>query len=219
MTPTVEYVESKIGEFNDLVFGSCLPPITVRLSHARSFLGRVQYRRQLSLFGRRPAGTDFVMRISTEFDLPENEQEDVILHEMIHCYIAFKGLKDTSTHGKLFRECMSRINSEFGRNITVSHRMAPGTANPRMQEVRQHCICVSRLKDGKWGITVCTEAKVPEIDRRLPRCYAIEQKQWYRSQDTFFNRYPRSRTPKIYRISREDLDLHLADAQEFRPKI
>ena len=214
MTPTVEYVESKIREFNDLVFGSCLPPVTVRLSHARSYLGRVQYRRQLSLFGRRPASTDFVMLISTEFDLPENEQEDVILHEMIHCYIAFKGMKDTSTHGKLFREWMCRINSEFGRNITVSHRMAPGTVSSRMLEVRQHCICVSLLKDGSCGVTVCTEAKMPEIDRWLPRSYAIDRKRWYRSQDIFFNRYPRSRTPKIYRISREDLDLHLADAQE-----
>lgn len=214
MMPTVEYVESKIREFNDLVFGSCLPPVTVRLSHARSYLGRVQYRRQLSLFGRRPACTDFVMYISTEFDLPENEQEDVILHEMIHCYIAFKGMKDTSTHGQVFREWMCRINNEFGRNITVSHRMAPGTVSARMLEVRQHCICVSLLKDGKWGVTVCTEAKMPEIDRWLPRSYAIERKRWYRSQDIFFNRYPRSRTPKIYRISREDLDLHLADAQE-----
>lgn len=125
MIPTVEYVESKIGEFNDLIFDSCLPPIPVKLSRARTYLGRVQYRRKRNVFGKITGATDFLMRISTTFDLPEKVQEDVIIHEMIHCYIAWKGLKDTSSHGKIFREMMGRINLQFGRNITISHRIAP----------------------------------------------------------------------------------------------
>lgn len=211
MTPTAEYVESKIGEFNALVFGSCLPPISVKLSKARSFLGRVEYRKKRSLFGRKPDNLQILMRISTAFDLPEREQEDVIIHELIHCYIAFKGLRDSSTHGRLFRSMMERINREYGRNVTVSHKMAPGAVNPRLQEVRLNCICVSLLKNGRWGVTVCTEAMMKKLDGLLPRYYAIQERHWYTSTDPFFNRYPRSRTAKIYKISREDLDVHLPD--------
>lgn len=214
MTPTVEYVESKIGEFNALLFDSCLPPITVRLSRAKSYLGKVQYVRKRRWFGKPACNTDFVMRISTVFDLTEPEQEDVIIHEMIHCFIAVKGLKDSSTHGTLFRGMMERINSEFGRNVTVSHRMAPGTVNPRMQEVRLHHVCVSQLKDGHWGITVCSEAMKPKLDRLLPRYYPLSRKKWYTSRDTFFNRFPRARTPKVYKITEAELSEHLAELDE-----
>lgn len=74
MTPTVTYVESKIREFNDLIFGSCLPPIPVKLSHARTFLGKVQYRRKRGISGGFAGNTDFLMRISTMFDLTEMDR-------------------------------------------------------------------------------------------------------------------------------------------------
>ena len=124
MTPSVEYVESKIKFFNDLVFGSCLPPIPVKLSRARTYLGRVQYRARRSLSGGVTGYSDFMMRISVMYDFPERELEDVILHEMIHYYIAWKGLKDKSAHGPLFRSYMDRINRDFGRNIRISYRIA-----------------------------------------------------------------------------------------------
>lgn len=124
MTPTVEYVESKIKFFNDLVFGSCLPPIPVKLSRARTYLGRVQFRVRRNLFGRVTGCTDFLMRISVAYDFPERELEDVILHEMIHYYIAWKGLRDKSAHGPLFRSYMNRINRDFGRNVRISYKAA-----------------------------------------------------------------------------------------------
>lgn len=214
MTPTVAYVESKIREFNALIFDSCLPPIPVKLSHARTFLGKVQYRKKRNVFGKISGNTDFLMRISTMFDLSEKEQEDVIIHEMIHYYIAYKGLKDSSTHGKLFRGYMDRINRDYGRNITVRHKSAPGTVNPKTQEVRAHYICVSLLQNEHWGITVCAKTKIFDLYRQIPKHYQVKQMNWYGSLDPFFNKFPRSKTPKVYKITQEELDTHLKNAQK-----
>jgi len=104
MTPTVEYVQSKIGEFNALIFSSSLPPISVKLSKARSYLGKMQYKKKKNIWGRVSGNTSFLMRISTMFDLSESEQDDVIIHEMIHYYIAYNGIRDNSAHGKVFRQ-------------------------------------------------------------------------------------------------------------------
>ena len=212
MIPTVTYVEDKIREFNALIFSSCLPPIPVKLSRARTFLGKVEYRKKKNVFGKFSGNTDFLMRIITMFDLTEREQEDVVIHEMIHYYIAYKGLKDSSTHGKLFREWMDRINADYGRNITVRHKTAPGTVNPRSQEIRPHYICVSLLQNGHWGVTVCAKTRIFELNRSIPKVYRVREIQWYGSLDPFFNRFPRSKTPKVYKTTREELDEHLKNA-------
>jgi len=214
MTPTVEYVQGKIGEFNALIFSSSLPPITVKLTKARSFLGKVQYKRRKNILGKVCGGTDFLMRISTTFDLSESEQEDVIIHEMIHCCIACKGIRDTSAHGKVFHRYMDEINLKFGRHITVRHKVAPGMPAPRSETVRPHYICISRLDDDALGVTVCAQSKISELCKSIPKAYRIKQMNWYVSMDPFFNKYPRSRTPKVYKISREEIDEHLSGAQE-----
>lgn len=64
-----------------------------------------------------------MLRINTRFDLPEDLLQDTILHEMIHYYIAVNHLRDTSTHGQLFRREMKRINEQGNRHITISYRL------------------------------------------------------------------------------------------------
>ena len=68
--------------------------------------------------------SDFVLRINTRIDLPEYVMEDIILHEMIHYYIAVNQLRDTSSHGRLFRREMARINADGNRHITISYRLS-----------------------------------------------------------------------------------------------
>lgn len=45
MKVTLEYVERKFAEFNDLMFEGKLKPLPFRLSRARTFLGMVRYKR------------------------------------------------------------------------------------------------------------------------------------------------------------------------------
>lgn len=209
MTPTVEYVQKKIDEFNELVFSSALPPITVKISKARTYLGKLQYQTRRNFWSKQ-TNCGYVMYISAIFDLPEREQEDIILHEMIHYFIAYTGQKDTSAHGKLFRMYMDRINKDFGRNIVIRHKHdANLVAASQNKIIRTNYLCFSVLKIGKLGITSCAKSKISEMKRELPRHYPIDRMFWCTSQDPFFNGYPRSRTPKIYKITVEELDPHM----------
>lgn len=123
MIPTIPYIRQHFDEYNARFFGGSLPPISIKLSHARTFLGKVTFTRRRSwLFGP-TRNENFVLRINTRIDLPEELVQDTILHEMIHYYIAVNQLRDTSTHGRLFRQMMKRINAEGNRHITISYKL------------------------------------------------------------------------------------------------
>ena len=122
MTPTVPYLEAKFDEFNELIFEGKLPKIPVALSKATTYVGICTYKVRRRLF-RKPELYNFKLRISTRFDLSEAELEDTIIHEMIHYYMRLNGIKDTSAHGKVFRQMMADINSKYGRHIRISLRL------------------------------------------------------------------------------------------------
>ena len=211
MKMTVAYAAERFSHFNALCFDGALPGVPIVLTRATTFLGKVRYKRRKRLFGQ-TENVDFQIRLSSEFELPENEWDDVIIHEMIHFYIARNNLRDTSTHGTVFRGMMDEINRKYGRHITVSHRTSPEATSPRMARERWHCICVSKFQDGTEGITVCSEAMAPRIERGLPKNYRIVSREWYVSNDVYFNRFPHSRLPRIYKITASDLQAHIATA-------
>jgi len=212
MKPTVTFVSDSFARFNDLYFGGILVPLKIVLTNARTFVGKLTYVQRPSLFGLHMQRENYTMKISTAFDLPENELEDVIIHEMIHYYIASCNIKDTSAHGTVFRSMMNGINAEYGRNITVRHHSKAGELTQPKTKIRDNLLCVTQLCDDNWGITSCAMSRVLEIDKKLPKYYHLKSKEWYSSVDPFFNRYPRSITPKIYKITRTELDEHLSDA-------
>lgn len=234
MIATVPFARESFAKFNELCFGGELPEVPIVLSRARSFLGRMEYRAVKGLFGGIRGYQDFRMRISASFDLTAEEIEDVVLHEMIHYYIAFRNIKDTSAHGKAFRRMMNDINAKYGRNVSIRHivRSAPlpgdavagnaacpaeiddadASAVSCRKRPKERYLCVAVLNDGQHGITVCATTRIFELYRKLPRYYRLSSMEWWLSSDPYFSRYPRSNTPKIYRITRAELDAHLVSA-------
>lgn len=213
MRPTQQYIERRFGEFNEQYFGGQLPTVPVRLTSARSYLGQLGFKRRRTLLGTR--NSDFVLRISTRTDQPEQEIEDTLLHEMIHLYIASRQLKDTSAHGPLFRQLMADLNSRHGRHITISHRR---TAAEQAQDTqrRLHLLCVSTFSSGEQGITIAAKSRVFRLWDAMAAFPQVTETRWYATYDPYFNRYPRALTPKIYRISAADLAAHLKDARPIR---
>lgn len=210
MKPTRDYVQRRFDEFNALCFGGELRPIPVRLSRARSFLGQITYRREHRFFGR-SRNESFVLRISTLFDLPPDELDDVILHEMIHYSILSRQLKDDSAHGALFRSMMDDINRRFGRHITVSHRRT-AEDNARDTAVRQHLVCHVCFRDGRSGITVAAHTRLLSLWDDLSRWSEVSEFRWHVTRDPFFNRFPRSKVLKVYRVDPVELEEHLRSA-------
>ena len=130
MRPTKEYLEEKYTSFNNQIFEGQLPVIPIKLGKSKSALGYLKFRRHKSLFGKESL-SGFSIIISTFFDLTEAEIEDTLIHEMIHYYIYFNNIKDTSSHGPYFREKMAEINHLFGRNIHISYKLREGILSPK----------------------------------------------------------------------------------------
>lgn len=212
MTPTVEYLEERFDTFNRMCFDGALPRIPIKLSRARTFVGRLIYRPVRDWRGRVVRREDFVLRISTYFDLPEAEIEDTLIHEMIHYWIAWKGIKDTSSHGKEFRRIMKEINALHGRHLTISHKSTPEEQD-RDTRVRDHYFCISQLADGRTALTVAAQPCIARIRRAFRWSPSIRSQTWYHSRDPWFNRYPHCRSPKIFPVDPAVLQPHL-DAAE-----
>ncbi len=198
MILTQQYAQEQFDYFNHLIWNGTLPRIPLVIVRAGSFLGKCCYSRTRTLFSKGQA-RDFSIRLSCLYDLDEKTQQDVIIHEMIHYYIAYNGMKDTSAHGEIFRSLMREINSEFGRNVSIRYKRTPDEGHSRLVE-KTHCVCISVLNDGRKGLTVCNESMYSRIRSGLKRCYPVKECRWYVSKDPYFNRFPHSRKPRIYLV-------------------
>jgi hypothetical protein len=208
LIPSVEYLEERFDTFNEMCFGGALPRIPIKLSGARGFVGRLQYKPVRDWRGRVVRCEDFVLRISKRFDLPEAEVEDTLIHEMIHYWIAYTGVRDSSTHGRAFRAKMKEINASYGRHLTISHKSTPEELD-RDTRVREHHVCVSRLADGRTAVTVAASTCVAKIRRMLRWSPTVRSSTWFESTDPWFNRFPRCRTAKLFPVDPEELEKHV----------
>ena len=211
MTATVPFIQKTFDTFNALCFEGVLPSIPITLTKARSFLGKIEYKGRRGLF--KTSNRDFRMKISTSFDLAQDELEDVVLHEMIHYYIGWRNIRDNSVHGKVFRKMMNQFNDRYGRHITIRHKAREGQCPVKESKPHMHHVCITSFTDGYRGVTVAASTKVYELDRFFSRCPDIKDIRWYESYDPFFDRFPRSRTPKVYRITSDEIKGHLKDAK------
>lgn len=212
MIATLDYIERKFDEYNRQIFSGKLATPPFEISHARRALGQVKFTRRRQRDGSwRYSGLRFM--ISDVRDMPQQELDDVIIHEMIHYYILSNQLQDTSPHGRLFTGLMNDINRRYGRHISISHRETEDGSVTSDMSRRQHLICVSRLRDGNLGITVTAGTQLFRLWDAIPQIPDVAACAWYTTTDPYFNRYPRARTLKIYKISGPDLREHLKGAK------
>ena len=197
-----EYVKRKYAEFNKLCFGGKLPEIPVRITRARTYLGQLRYVRKRRLLGGW-ATTDHELVISNLIDRDESVVEDTIIHEMIHFYILFFKIKDTSTHGKVFRTMMTEINRLHNRHITVSHRSTEEEKSSDTR-VRAHLLCVLTMSDGGRGIFVAMRSSLFKLWDMLEHTPSVADFRWYLTFDTYYNRFPRVKTLKYHRLDVSD---------------
>lgn len=187
MKADIPFIEKKFEEFNKLMFAGELPKLPIELSNAKTFLGQCVFKIRRLTNGKTEK-YDFRLRINTRIDLPEQELEDTIIHEMIHFYIGINQLNDTSAHGQI----MDAINVRYGRHMTITHKV---TKEQREQayDKRQHwhVVAIVEFKNDKTEIKV-----LPRIVPRILNYYnkigainSVSQIKLYMSNDIFFNRF------------------------------
>lgn len=217
---TIEFVKENYARFNKEIFGDRLPEVPIRLSDARTFVGKCAPRNSNITRQGHHRDDDFYLCFSIAHNLTQAEAEDTIIHEMIHLFVNLHNLLDTSHHGPLFRALMTTINTQHKRHISISHKTLPkadpdtadtqtpqtdATGNP----VKKCVIAIIRDKNG-WGFKLipCTyrsirkyyEAAIPFVDK-------IELYLTY--IDEYLAHYPVSAAPRIYRMDRETIFSHL----------
>ncbi len=210
MRPTTEFIQSRFNEFNRLCFNGELPSLPIRLSNARTFMGQLACKQRRTWTGVMEY-YDYVLKISTRVDLPEQEVEDTILHEMIHYYIKVNRIKDTSTHGTIFRQIMDDINSRFGRHITISFKPSERQSEEAIDKRRKwHVLAIARLSDGRIGIKILPRYKerILNFRRKVFLIKGVLSVDFYFVDDPFYNRYPVSSVIKLHIISADDLNAH-----------
>ena len=211
MKATIPYIEKKFEEFNQQMFAGRLPKLPIELSDAKTFLGVCVYKKR-KLDNGKEEKYDFRLRINTRIDLPEQEVEDTIIHEMIHYFIGVNQMEDSSSHGPLFLHMMNTINEKFGRHLTVSHK---GTKEQDEQAIdtkpHWHVIATVHFADGKFGIKV-----IPRVLPRILNYYNkmsenkdVKTIELYMSNNPYFNRFPNSGA----------LNAHYADEGEINEQL
>ena len=221
MKPTTDFITRKFDEFNTLMFGGKLTVPPIQLSRARTFVGQCAAKKRRTLFH----GTqlfDFRLKFSICFDLPENEWEDTIIHEMIHYYIGVNGLKDTSAHGRIFRQMMEDINRQFGRKLTISHKATP-EQKEQLYNTRKvwHVVALVYFADGRKGLKV-----LPRISQRIElycstmlRDKRLAKIELFVSNDTYFNRFPNSSAFNVVLANEEEFMPHIMQAEHLGLRI
>ena len=214
MKPTQDYILEHFDLYNRTMFGGTLPILPVRLTNARTYMGMLTFRKRVGWFGRKQC-SDFCLRISQRFDYSEQQLQDSLIHEMIHYYIAYHQLRDTSAHGSVFMQMMNDINRNFGRHITVSHR---ASREERVQllgnQPRPRVFAIIAMSNGKYCIKVVPRIaqRVRTMHRRLTADPQVCSVAWYYSTDPFFALYPSSMGRRMQYINLDEARPHLSAA-------
>lgn len=215
MRPTLEYIKEKFEEYNRDMFGGQLPEVPIDIVNVKGYLGMCSYKKRCGDNGN-DEYYDFKLSINERLDVSEDELQDTLIHEMIHYYIGFNQLEDSSSHGPVFLSMMNIINTKFGRNITVSHKTTKRESQGLIDTRRHwHVVATIEVKDGAFGIKV-----LPRIrDRIIGFVNTVKSNaeictvDLYMTDDPFFNRFPTSISTKFQVVNREEVYNNLKGAR------
>ncbi|MCM1005836.1 MAG: SprT-like domain-containing protein [Prevotella sp.] len=194
MRADIKFIKAKFNEFNSLIFKNNLPEIPIQLSTGCRTLGGLHVTCECA----NPKNRTYKFIFSTRFDLPQRLLEDIIIHEMIHLLIAFKGIRDTGPHGQVFKQTMNTINQRFGRNITVTSKL-PDAVKETDNTFTCYYLITFHVKDKNLdGIMRCAKTFIFNALRQFEDNPNISDIKIYVSTESFFNRLQNSRTLRYH---------------------
>ena len=212
MIVSKEWIAEKFSRFNADYFGGLLPTPAFGLSRSKSRLGSMSYRLNRRLF--RTVKSNYTLHMTTAFDMTERQAENILLHEMIHLHIASQGLRDTSSHGKIFRSIMQNLNRQYGWEITVS--TSPDNFLPAKRQTKKKMRLVLLLRHQQAGciISVVNAKYRQQIERVIARAHDICEHQWIVSDDDYFASFPQVRSLRGRRVSEAEYQKWWALSEE-----
>ena len=204
MLPTIVRLDAWFAEYNRLYFSDKLPRPGLALSRSRTRLGYMKCVSRPGKSGPRLSG--FSIYVSVYYDCEERVYQTVLLHEMIHYYIAYLGLRDTSAHGPLFREMMTAIN-KHGWHITVSQCTRGWKVREHLRSRRVRLILVIKTASRGTFVSAVNPSYARSIRRKISLIGSdVLSAEWYTTSDEEFEAYSEVRSLRGRRVSAEELE-------------
>lgn len=109
-------------EYNTMYFGGVLPFPKLKIRHSFRTLGyfSCEYDSYGNMFNE-------CIEMSDNYDYTDSQFRDILVHEMIHFYLAYMGIDTRCSHGSEFRKMASEFNTKYGMNITSRIDLTPYT--------------------------------------------------------------------------------------------
>lgn len=194
MSVSTDILRTWFEEFNRDYFNSSLPEPKITTGKSRTQLGTMGYKWK-SVMGFKKY-YDYTIRISNYYDVSEIQFKNVLLHEMIHYYIVFMKINDTSSHGIIFRRIMNRINSQ-GWNISVrTDTRAWKVADDKNTVHEKFVVLAVVTNTGKHILSVVSPGYVHRLGSILRISHDVKSYAFYTSCDKYFSSFPKVRSPR-----------------------
>ena len=190
---TIEHITQLFKEWNAKAFNNELPLPHFSIINTKTTLGRFCTRNVLG-------ETIYRIEITNYFDRTLQDYIDTIVHEMIHYYIRYKDIKDTSSHGKEFKRMAKELNGKFGLHIKRCNPVHGGVSDRNIEKQRDRKTSFEYALIAKMNDNRCFASVIPfthlttfnNMMARNKRCkeYKIVKASW---NNTFDLRHVKSR--------------------------
>lgn len=208
MIVTIGWMEEWFERFNHDYFDGKLPLPELGLTRAKTQLGQMSFKRA-TRWGRTKL-YDFKISMSTYYDMTDRQAKSVLLHEMIHYIIGYTGLKDTSSHGIVFRGMMDNLNRKYGWEIKVMTSTKGWKVSEQVKEKKAakgpqtYLMLAIEMNDGRHYLSRVNPSFAHRLQGQLVNVQEIRSHQWYTTMESYFEEYPQVRSLRGRRISKAD---------------
>ncbi len=203
MELTVKILREWFGHFNTEYFNDEMPEPRLLVSSARTQLGQVSCRRVRKGLFRGYTTTGFTIKVSDYYEMSEHEYQQTLLHEMIHYYIAYTGARDSSAHGRLFRQLAERINRAGDWKITVSSRTDKYAVRNQKTDAL-YLLVVIETSDHHYYLSVVNPSYRNYVNQQALRSTMVVNHHFIVSNDSKYATWPKSRSLRGRRISEDE---------------
>ena len=115
MIASFETMSKMFSECNEKYFDGILPVPYLNTMNKMKILARFEYNKDKG--GKYPIKWQEI-KFSDCYDYSEQDFREMMVHEMIHYYIAWNGIKDNKEHGNEFMRIANHLNEKYNLNIT-----------------------------------------------------------------------------------------------------
>ena len=168
MIITLEEIKKQFDYWNAKAFNGELPTPQFELMQTKRMLGQFCPRKIMGV-------ETYKIRISVFYDRPLESYIDTIVHEMLHFYIRYKGIKDTSSHGRIWKMEAAKLSRKFGLTITRTNPAGGGAteAVKAKNGGKTEYVFLCKMKDGHYGAAVIPPMKLDTFAKRYNRWKAV----------------------------------------------